>query len=158
MVCHLAGFSPRHCVTPTSPQSDWAELIQLPSILKFARLTWHHAGPTNNQIAFTRPGSSSQQELNRAKQHRTGSKAESRAKLSHIHLHISLSPHPCPDSGEQCRPHWDHQLSNCIGAQNVLVSSAKFCCQHRSTLPPLYKQNIPFAPKNCVDLVANSFQ
>ena len=88
-VCQLAGFSPRHrhTHTPTSPHSDWVELIQLPSSITFARLAWHDAGSTSNQIAFARPGSSSGQEWSRTKQHRTGSKAESRANLCHF---------PCP--------------------------------------------------------------
>lgn len=85
-VCQLAGFSPRHCHTLTSPHSDWVELIQLPSSVTFARLTWHRAGSTSNQLAFARPGSCSRQEWNRTKQHRTGSKAEGRANLSHLSL------------------------------------------------------------------------
>lgn len=50
----------------------------------------------------------------------------------------------CPHSGRQCQSHRGPSVVKLhVGTRNMLVSSAKFCCQHRPTCPPYISKIYP---------------
>lgn len=94
----------------------------------------------------------------RAKQHRTGSKAECHANF--VSTQVYPCPHnPCPHSGRAMPivpgPSVEatvHRYLECASCFSKVLLSAP------TNVPPLSKQNIPFALTMCANLVVRNFE
>ena len=147
VVSHFPGVFTSAQVNADLSPLRWAELIQLPSLLR-RRSSHTPCAVTRRHITFAGPSSSSWQKTSCAKPHWTDTKVECRNIFTAV-LIIARD--------EQCYPYPHHhrQFEVMQRLQKGANSFTKLLPLAPSNMPSLYKQNIPFALKGCVDLVSS---